>query len=107
MSLPNYYTETVKVITVTAPDQFSTLDFSESCSTASGAVNPTGGIETFAGGHNQVFADYKLFVSSTVSITETNKVRWNSKEFNVVFVKNTLNRGHHKLVFLKDNARQA
>ena len=105
MSIENYYTETVKVITITAPDQFSTADFVESCSTAKAAMNPTNGIETFTGGHNEVFADYKMFVSSTVSVAENQRVRWNSKELNVVFVKNTLNKGHHKLAFLKNDAK--
>lgn len=107
MSLSDYYTETIKVITITPPDQFAATSsyFAESCSTAIAAVNPTGGIETFAGGRNEVFADYKAFVSSTVAITESNVVTWNSKRLNVVFVKDTLDRGHHKLVFLKNNAR--
>lgn len=105
MSLRDYYTETVKVVTVTAPDDFSTSDFSESCSTATAAVSPVNGVENFAGGHNEVFADYKMFVSDTVSVDEQNVVTWNGKRLNVVFVKDTLNMGHHKLVFLKDNSR--
>jgi len=104
MSLPNYYDQTIKVITVTAPDQFSTADFTESCATEVAAVNPVNGVESFSGGQNHVFADYKVFMSATAAITETNRVRWNSKELNVVFVKNTLARGHHKLVFLKTDA---
>lgn len=105
MSLRDYFTETIKVVTVTAPAQFSSLAYSESCSTARAAMNPVRGVESFAGGRNEVFADYKAFMSSTVTITESNRVRWGSKELNVVFVKDTLNMGHHKLVFLKNNAR--
>jgi len=103
--ISDYYTETIKIVTVTPPDVFSTSDYSESCSTASAAMNPVRGVENFAGGRNEVFADYKAFMSDTVTITETNRVRWSGKEFNVTFVKDTLNKGHHKLVFLVDNAR--
>lgn len=105
MSLRDYYTETIKVVTVTPPDQFSTSSGSRSCSTAAAAVNPVGGIETFSGGRNEVFADYKVFVSSTVTVTEADEITWSSKRFNVVFVKDTLDRGHHKLVLMKENAR--
>lgn len=106
MSLQDYYDQTIKVVTVSPPDQFSTIGAIESCSTEVAAVNPVNGVETFAGGKNEAFADYKAFMSSTVSIDESKVVTWGSERLNVVFVKNTLNRGHHKLVFLKNNARQ-
>lgn len=106
MSLQSYYTETIKVVSVSLPGQFSTADATESCSTEVAAMNPVNGVPTFAGGQNEVFADYKAFMSSTVAITDENVVTWDSKRLNVIFVKDTLARGHHKLVFLKDNARQ-
>ena len=40
MSLSDYYTQTVKIVTVTSPDDFSTGDFSESCATEKAAINP-------------------------------------------------------------------
>jgi hypothetical protein len=105
MAITDYYDQTIKVITVTAPAAFTTNAFSESCSTATAYVNPSNGIESFTGGRNEPFADYKAFMSSTVSIDETKRVRWSGKDFNVVFVKNTGNLNHHKLVFLKNDAR--
>ena len=107
VSIEDYYTETIKIITVSSTSQFSTVGYTESCSTASAAVNPVGGVESFTGGHNEMFADYKAFMSDTVSITDTQAVTWSGERFNVVFVKDTLNKGHHKLVFLKNDVRQA
>ena len=105
MSIANHYDQTIKVITVTAPAQFATSTYSESCSTELAYMNPSNGIESFTGGRNEIFADYKAFMSSTVTINETHRVRWSGKDYNVIFVKNTGQRAHHKLVFLKNNAR--
>ena len=105
MSISKYYDQTIKVITVTEPADFSSAAFSESCSTAVAAVNPVNGVKTFTGGRNEIYADYKAFMSSTVAIDETKRVRWSGKDFNVVFVKNTFSMNHHKLVFLKNDAR--
>jgi len=105
MSIERFYTETIKVVTVTEPDDFSTAVRSESCSTVSAAVNPASGRELFAGGRNEPYADYKAFMSSTVSIDEQNRVVWSGSTMNVVFVKDTLNMGHHKLVYLKKDVR--
>jgi len=105
MSIDKYYDQTIKVITVTAPAQFSSAAFSESCSTATAYMNPVNGVETFTGGRNEIFADYKAFMSSTVAIDETKRVRWAGKDYNVVFVKNTGQMGHHKRVLLKNDAR--
>ena len=106
MSLEDYYTETIKVVTVTRQGEHSTASQTESCSTASAAVNPVSGNEAFSAGQNYPFADYKAFVSSTVTITESNKVIWDSTRYNVLFVKNTLNRDHHKLAYLSRNNYQ-
>lgn len=99
LSIENYYTETVKIITVTAPSDFSTAAASESCSTALGAINPVTGRDYFGQGQNFPHADYKLFTDATV--TESQKVTWDSKRFDVVFVKDTFNMGHHNLAYLK------
>ena len=105
MSIENYYTEKVKVVTGSNPTDFSTVARTESCSTISAAINPVSGYERFAGGKNDVFADYKLFCSDTVVLTEANRVKWGTQVFNVVFVKDTLNMGHHKLSYLKRDVR--
>ena len=101
MSIEKYYTETVKIITVTQPGDHSTGLRSESCSTAVGAINPRTG-DDFAGqGQNFPHADYKFFCSDSVTITASNQVSWGGKRFDVIFVKDTFNRGHHKLSFLQ------
>jgi len=97
--IEDYYTETVKIITVTEPGDHSTSARTESCSTATAAVNPVSGRDYFAQGQNFPHADYKLFTAAT--ITESNQVTWDSKRFDVVFVKDTLNKGHHNLAYLK------
>ena len=105
MSIENYYTETVKIVTVSNPTDFSTSAKSESCSTAMAAVNPVSGTELFAAGHNDLIADYKMFCSDSVSIDETKRVLYAGSYYNVVFVKDTLNMGHHQLVYLKKDVR--
>ena len=102
--ITDYYTETAYVVTVTLPGDFSTSTQTESLTTVSCAINPVSGHERFAGGQNGVFADYKLFCSDTVTLTEGNHVRWSSDDYNVVFVKDTFNKGHHKLAYLKAGA---
>jgi head-tail adaptor len=105
MGIENYYSETASVITVTKPTDFSTALGSESSVAFRCAINPVSGYESFAGGRNDVFADYKVFCSSTVALTEGKRVKWSSQYFNVVFVKDTFNMGHHKLVFLQKDVR--
>jgi len=105
MSIENYYTETASVITVTNPGDFSTALGSETSVEFKAAINPSRGYESFAGGRTDVFADYKLFCSSTVALTEQTRVLYSGTYYNVVFVKDTLNRGHHKLVFLQKDVR--
>ncbi len=105
MSIENYYTETAKVNTITRPGDFSTAAETKTTATISCAINPVSGSEFFAGGRTDVFADYKLFCSDTVAINEQNRVAWAGQDFNVVFVKDTFNMGHHKLVYLKRDVR--
>lgn len=97
--IEDFYSETVKIITVTEPADFSTATGSESCSTAVAAVNPVSGGDYFAQGQNFPHADYKLFTAA--DITEANQVTWDSKRFDVVFVKDTLNMGHHNTAYLR------
>lgn len=103
--IEDFYTETVKIVSITHPGDFATTTRTESCSTAIAALNPVSGREQFAGGKNEPFADYKAFMSDTVSITSTNQLLHGSDYYNVVFVKDTLNKGHHKTVYLQKDAR--
>ena len=99
--IEDYYTETAYIVTVTQPGDFSTSTQTLSKTTIQCAINPVSGRERFAGGQNGAFADYKLFCADSVTLTEGKRIQWASKDYNVVFVKDTLNRGHHKLAYLK------
>ena len=101
--ISDYYTETVKIVTMTPPADGSTVVASESCATEIAALNPINGREQFAAGREFPLADYKAFCSSTVDVDEANELRHGSDKYNVVFVKNTLNRGHHKVILLRRN----
>lgn len=105
MSIEDYYTESASVITVTKPGDFSTAAVTESSVAFVCAINPASGYEAFAGGRTDVFADYKLFCSDTVSFTEQSRIKWDSGYYNVVFVKDTFNKGHHKLAMLQKDVR--
>lgn len=97
--IEDFYTESVKIITITEPGDFATTVRVESCSTAPAAINPVSGRDYYAQGQNFPHADYKLFTGA--SITESNQVLWGTKRFDVVFVKNTFDMGHHNLAYLK------
>jgi len=105
MSIENYYTESASVITVANPTDFSTSPITETTVAITCAINPNTGREQFSGMRNDVFADYKMFCSDTVTLTEQNRVVWAGQSFNVVFVKDTFNMGHHKLSFLQKDVR--
>jgi hypothetical protein len=68
-----------------------------------GAINPTRGNERLSADKQYTFADYKLFCSSTVPITDKDLVAYAGTDYNVQFVKNTFAMDHHKLAFLKNN----
>ena len=104
MSIEDYYTETITKVTVTrSTDEFSTSSAVETTATFIGAINPRTGGEYFTGGRNFPDADYKLFCSDTVSLSESDRIRWGGSTFNVIFVKDTFNMAHHKNVLLKRN----
>ena len=104
MAISDYYTETITGVTRTySTDQFAGTRYTESCSTFAGAINPRSGSEYFAGGRNFPDADYKLFCGDTNSIGTGDLIRWGGSTFNVIFVKDTFNKAHHKLVYLKEN----
>jgi len=105
MSIEDFYTETASLITVSNPTDFSTSLKTETTVSFSCAINPVSGHKQFAGGKNEVYADYKLFCSDTVAFTEAKRVKWASQYYNVVFIKDTFNLGHHKTVYLKKDVR--
>ena len=99
MSLENYYNSTGKIITITTGAWGSTN--AESCATISCALNPMSGREIFVAEREGLFADYKMFCASTVSIDETKDFKVGSNRYDVIFVKDTLAMGHHLNVMLK------
>ena len=103
--ISDYYTESVSRMTRSTASAWNTetaWSTSASVQAFDAAVNPISGVERIAGGRTQLMADYKMFCSDTVTLTEKDRVKWGSKTFDVVFVKDTLDMGHHKKVLLKE-----
>ena len=69
-----------------------------------GWLNPVSAGEMISADKKTVLFDYKLFCSSTVDISEVNRVKNGTNIYDVVFVKDTLMKGHHLLVYLKRHA---
>lgn len=103
--IEDYYTQSASVITVTKPSDFSTAAIATSATTIACSMNPVSGGERFAGGKNDVFIDYKMHCSSTVTINEQKRILWSGTYYDVVFVKNTLQMGHHLSVGLRSSVR--
>ena len=111
MSITRYYTETVVLYSpTTATSSTSTSTWawgtepgwSTAPTTIKAAVNPTSGRVAFAGEKETLFAGYKLFCSDTVALAAHDKAVYAGSTYDVIFVKDTLDRGHHKLAYLKD-----
>lgn len=102
--IEDFYTETFTMRTKTTSTGWGVEPgWSTAVSTHKGAINPVRANERFSADKQFTFADYKLFCSSTVPITEANRLTWSGKNFNVIFGKNTLNMGHHIVAYLKNN----
>ena len=99
--IEDYYTETVHVQKLTTSATFGAAGTWSDSSTVSAAVNPVRAHERFQGEKQSLFADYKMFCGSSVTIDETRRVKWDSRSYDVVLVKDTLNREHHLNVMLK------
>jgi head-tail adaptor len=104
MSIEDYYTESVSIMRYTTSTGWGDepgWSTSSEAAAISASVNPIGGMERYAQDRVTLFADYKLHCSSTVDLDENDRVKWGTKMFNVVFVKDTLDMGHHKSVLMK------
>lgn len=99
MGIEDYYNSTGKIITITTGAWGSTN--AESCATIACALNPASGDEIFIAEREGLFADYKMYCAATVSIDETKDFKEGSNRYDVIFVKDTFNMGHHKKVMLK------
>jgi head-tail adaptor len=99
--ISDYYTETVYVQKLSTGSTFGTIGTWSDSSTISAAMNPVTAAERFQGEKHSLFADYKMFCDADVTIDETRRVKWDSRSYDVVLVKDTLNKGHHLNVMLK------
>ena len=100
--ISDFYTETVTFVAPTTSTGWGTEPgWGTASSTFTAAMNPYTGNVILAGSKETAFADYKMFCSDTVAIAEHDRVHYGSLYFDVVFVKDTLDMGHHKLVYLK------
>ena len=98
--ISDYYTETAVIYSISTSVGWNSEPQWTAGATVSAAINPSAGNERIAAGKETVFVNYKMYCSDTVSITEANRVVYAGSTFDVVFVKDTLNMGHHKVVYL-------
>lgn len=103
--ISRYYTESVAILAESTSTAWGNEPAWGSGTTITAAMNPVSGQERFASGRPTPYATWKMFCSDTVSITDRNRVVYSGDSFDVVFVKDTLDKGHHKLVYLVDVAR--
>jgi len=74
--------------------------------TVNAAVNKTRGEERYTADRRSVFADYKMFMASTVDILESDLIEWDGHVLDTVEIKDTLQLGHHKRVLARINQRE-
>ena len=99
--ISDYYTESAVLQVLTTSTGWGGEESYTDSSTIACAINPIAGLERIAADRKTLFADYKLFCSDTVSVDETYRLTWSENTFDVMFVKDTLNMGHHKKILLK------
>jgi len=102
--ISDYYTQSVSLMSrTTGPVWGTETAWSTGTSAAkAAALNPVSGRELILGEKKTAQFDYKMFCSSTVSLDEKNRIKSTGGHiYDVVFVKDTLAKGHHKLVYLK------
>ncbi len=100
--ISHYYTESVTFVSpTTSTGTWTGPGWGSASSTIAAAVNPTAGQILLAGEREKTAYDSKLFCSDTVDIEAQDRVKYASKSYRVLFVKDTLNMGHHKTVYMK------
>jgi len=98
MSISDYYTQSIVITSQSTSTGWGSEGSWESPSSADAAVNPISGLEKYAADRKTLFADWKIFCSDTVSVDEGDRIAWSSKTLDVVHVKDTLQKGHHKRI---------
>ena len=78
--------------------------YSTSGTTIECAITLAGGDERRGLGRQMIEHTHRLYCRSTESIAETDRVQWSSKNLNVVLVRDTLRKGHHLQVLLREQA---
>ena len=101
--ISDYYTQSAAFVNATTSTGWgSESGWSTSPSTFAAAINPVSGDVRLAGRKETLFATHKLFCSDTVAFAEGARVQYSGDTLDVVFVKDTLNKSHHKLAYLRD-----
>ena len=101
-----YYTQTITRKRFTSGSTGWGSDGTWSSISVDAAVNKTRGDERYTADRKAVYADFKLFMSSTVDIQAGDLVEWGGYSLDVIEVKNTLQLGHHKRVITRINQKQ-
>lgn len=101
MSIETYYTESPVIYSLTTSTGWGSEPTWTAGATIAAALNPSNGREQFSAGRVTAYADYKLYCSDTVSLTDKQRiVSTGGDTFEVAFVKDTFGMGHHKKVLL-------
>ena len=100
MSIETYYTQSPVIYSMTTSTGWGGEPAWSAGSTIAAAVNPSNGREQYSAGRVTAYADYKMYCSDTVSLDVNDRIVYGGDTFEVVFVKDTLNKGHHKKVLL-------
>jgi len=100
MSIETYYTESPVIYSMTTSTGWGNEPAWAVGATIAAAVNPASGREQYSAGRVTAYADYKMYCSDTVSLDVHDRIVYGGDTFEVVFVKDTLNRGHHKKVLM-------
>ena len=99
--IEDYYTQTVYVKAFSTSTSAWTEGTWGTSSAVEAAVNAVRGHEAYQLDKKGLVADYKMFCDAGVTVDETRRVEWQGDDYDVVFVKDTLQMGHHKTVYLK------
>jgi len=101
MSIENFYTTTALIKKITRTTAWASTESWATTSTIQCAINPVRGKVIMLSDKEGLYADYKLFCGSSVTIDETRRVVWKARTYDVVFAKNTFGMDHHLNVLLK------
>jgi len=102
MAIEDYYNQTVKKITVST-GAWGTTGSRTTAAVFLAAVN-LAGKELYADDKRTVFYDAKFYCPASVCLSYGDKLSIDNSDYNIISIKNTLNKGHHQKVLLKRQA---